>query len=119
MLQCAGTCNRQDSHQWWQETVRSAVSGGGLDDAGQPRAGGDLGGADAAVVADAVDVDGELLGRVDGDAEVQGLAGGDGAGRGEALDLAVDVVGGAGPGSAGRWDAAARGGRPPGPRTRG
>ena len=67
-----------------------------LDDAGEPRAGGDLGGAVAAVVADAVDVDGELLGRVDGDVEVDGLAGGGRAGGGEALDLAVDVVGGAG-----------------------
>ena len=66
-----------------------------LDDAGEPRAGGDLGGAVAAVVADAVDVDGELLGRVDGDVEVDRLAGGDGAGGGEALDLAAHVVGGA------------------------
>ena len=84
-----------------------AVGGerGRLDDAGEAGAGGDLGGAVAAVVADAVDVDGELLGRVDGDVEVDGLAGGDGAGGGEALDLAVHVVGGAGAaGAAGAGD---------------
>ena len=101
MLQYDGICSRQDSHQWWQETVRSAVSGGGWTMPDEPGAGGDLGGAVAAVVADAVDVDGELLGRVDRDVEVDGLAGGDGAGGGEALDLAVHVVGGAGAAGAG------------------
>ncbi len=90
----------------------------GLDDAGQARAGGDLGGAVAAVVADAVDVHAELLGRVDGDVEVDGLAGGDGAGGDEALDLLVDVVGragvavgGAGGGDAGGAEGAGRGPR--------
>ncbi len=29
MLQYDGIWSRQESHQWWQETVRSAVSGGG------------------------------------------------------------------------------------------
>lgn len=28
-FQYDGMCSRQESHQWWQETVRSAVSGGG------------------------------------------------------------------------------------------
>ncbi len=74
----------------------------GLHDAREARAGGDLRGAVPAVVADAVDVDGELLGRVDRDMEVEGLAGGDRAGRGEALDLAADVVGGAGAAALGR-----------------
>ncbi len=83
----------------------------GLDDAGEPGAGGDLRGAHAPVVTDAVDVHAELLRRVDGDAEVDGLAGGDGADGGEALDLAVDVVRGARPGSAGRRDAGSRRGR--------
>jgi hypothetical protein len=68
---------------------------GWLDDAGQAGAGGDLGRAVAAVVADAVDVDAEFLGRVDGDVEVDGLAGGGRAGGGESFDLALDVVGGA------------------------
>lgn len=68
----------------------------GLDDARQTGAGGDLRGAVTAVVADAVDVDGELLGRVDRDVEVDGLAGGHRAGGDEAFDLPVDVVGGAG-----------------------
>ncbi len=54
----------------------------GLHDAGQTRAGRDLGGAVTAVVADAVDVDAELLRRVDGDVEVDGLAGRDRAGGG-------------------------------------
>jgi hypothetical protein len=47
----------------------------GLHDAREAGAGGDLGGAVTAVVADAVDVDGELLGRVDRDMEVECLAG--------------------------------------------
>lgn len=63
-------------------------------------------------MADPVDVDGELLGRVDGDVEVDGLAGGDRAGGGEALDLAVHVVGGAGTAvAAGAGDLAGTGGR--------
>ncbi len=70
--------------------------GGGLDDAGEPRARGDLGGSVAPVVADPVDVHGELLGRIHGDVEVDRLARGRGAGGDEALDLAADVVGGAG-----------------------
>lgn len=75
-----------------------AVGGerGGLDDAGEPRARGDLGGAVAPVMTDPVDVHGELLRRVHGDVEVDRLTGGRGAGRGETLDLAVDVVGGTG-----------------------
>lgn len=28
-FQYDGTCRRQESHQWWQETVRSAASGAG------------------------------------------------------------------------------------------
>src|SRR5690606_35281811 len=52
----------------------------GLHDAGEPGAGGDLGGAVSGVVADAVDVDVEVLGRVDGDVEVDGLAGRDSPG---------------------------------------
>ncbi len=47
----------------------------GLHDARETRARGDLGSAVTAVVADAVDVDGELLGRVDRDMEVERLAG--------------------------------------------
>lgn len=70
--------------------------GRGLDDAGEPRTGGDLGGAVAAVVPDAVHVDRELLRRVHGDVEVDGLTGRDGSGGGEPLDLPVHVVGGAG-----------------------
>ncbi len=69
--------------------------GRGLHDAGEAGAGGDLGGAVAAVVADAVDVDGELLGRVDRDVEVDRLPRRHGSRRGEALDLLVHVVGGA------------------------
>lgn len=69
---------------------------GRLDDAGQPWARGDLGCAVARVVADAVDVHGELLGRVHRDVEVDGLAGGGRARRGEPLDLLVHVVGGTG-----------------------
>lgn len=65
----------------------------GLDDAGEPGARGDLGGTVAAVVTDAVDVHGELLGRVHGDVEVDRLAGGRGARGDEALDLAVHIVG--------------------------
>lgn len=70
--------------------------GRGLDDAGEPGTGGDLGGAVAAVVPDAVHVHGELLGRVHGDVEVDGLTGRDGSGGGEPLDLPVHVVGGTG-----------------------
>src|SRR5690606_38601742 len=49
----------------------------GLHDAGQARTGRDLGAAVAVVVADAVDVDAELLGRVDGDVEVDRVGGRD------------------------------------------
>lgn len=66
-----------------------------LDDPGEPGARGDLAGAVAAVVADAVDVDAEFLRRVDRHMEVDGLAGSGGPRAGEALDLTVDVVGGA------------------------
>ncbi len=72
-----------------------------LDDAGEPGAGGDLGRAVAAVVADPVDVHGELLGRVHRDVEVDGLPGGGRAGRDEALDLPAHVIGGTGAAAAG------------------
>ncbi|CAM5616582.1 hypothetical protein SANTM175S_08675 [Streptomyces antimycoticus] len=80
-----------------------AVGGerGRLDDPGQPGAGGDLQRAGALVVADAVDVHAELLGRIHRDPEVDGLAGGRRGGGGEALDLPVDIVCGAGAGDPG------------------
>lgn len=84
---------------------------GRLDDAGEPRAGDDLAGAVAAVVADAVDVDAELLGRVHRDVEVDRLAGGGRSGRREALDLAVHVVGHAGAARTGARDAGREGAR--------
>ncbi len=67
----------------------------GLDQPGQQRAGRDVPRARPAVVPDPVDVDGELLCRADADPQVQRAAD-VGGGRGEALDLAADVVGGAG-----------------------
>ncbi len=64
----------------------------GLRDAGEPGTGHDPGGALAVVMADAVDVDAELLGRVDGDVEVDRPSGGHPAGGTEPLDPAVPLL---------------------------